>query len=438
LRGDPSGILFVGNMGCKEITVFDGDLEQVATGENLIENPFDLDSPAPFGVTGLDWQSGQGGDFTDCQGASENDGCRFGVQDEQAVMWEVTNIAGADTSFRMFQFADLVDCRWSGNRPCPIVNCPAADSGDDESACPAKEDQVLDLAQLLIRADQTGVFENLAFGNSDVPVMAIPSYMRGEACFPDVNNIDECADNGFRFHSFFAVTDAVFTGNFYTDYKIDEFREGSADPCIIPASNSSIEAINETANLIVYNSDTFDTVSTAEGGRGGVIINDACNGRAGGYKWSSQTIGLELYDESSEAYIHQAERMMRELIVAGDELLCSPFADPAGGPDLGPLLSSSDCAKISGELGQMQDKLATCLDSLYVPKSGNNSENCNAFFTKVQNLQNVTDASAWPNPNISANLDVLRPNYEGEFRARLATLIFFIQSYVFNAVPPQG
>jgi hypothetical protein len=85
----------------------------------------------------------------------------------------------------------------------------------------------------------------------------------------------------------------------------------------------------------------------------------------------------------------------------------------------------------------MEQKLATCFDSLYYPQSGNSSENCNAFFTKVLNLQNVLAAAAWPNPDTS-NLDLLRPNYEGEFRARLATLLFFIESYVFNSVPEGG
>lgn len=436
VRGDPSGILFVGNRGCHTISVFDTN-GNLISDPGLTSNPFELAGP-DVDITGLDWQSGQGGDFEECQGATESAGCSFGAQTEQAVMWEVKNIPGTDTLFRMFQFVDLDDCRWSGNRPCPIVNCPLADLKPGGCPVPNKEDQVLDLAQVLIRADQTGAFERLAFGEGAVPVMAIPSYMRGEECYPSVNNSSDCVDNHYRFHSFFAVTDAIFKGTFFTDYKIDAFRDDSLDPCVIPDPNSTIDAINETANLIVYNSDTFDTVSTAEGGRGGVIINDGCNGRAGGYKWSSQTVGLELYDDSSESYIHQAERMMQELIVAGDELLCSPFGNPAGGPDLGPLLGSTDCSRIAGELAQMEEKLATCLSSLYVPKSGNNSENCNAFFTKVQNLQNVTDASAWPDLNLAANLDLLRPNYEGEFRARLATLIFFIESYVFNAEPPQA
>jgi hypothetical protein len=430
LRGDPSGVLFVGNMGCHELTLFNASLQLMAADDTFTGNPFNLGTPGPFHVSGLDWQSGQGGDFTDCQGLAEDAGCQFGAQEKQAVMWNVENVPGTDTSFRMFQFVDLVDCRWSGDRPCPILNCPSADGKPGGCPVPDAVNQVLDLAQVLIRADQTGVFGNLAFGDDPVPVMAIPAYMRGEACYPGAT--ESCLDNGYRFHSFFAVTDAVFTGNFFTDYKIDEFRDGSADLCLIPAPQSTIAEINETANLIVYNSsDIFGTVSGAEGGRGGVIINDACNGRAGGYKWSAQTIGLELYDESPEAYIHQADRMLQELIQAKDELLCSTFPDNS---QLGPLLLGSDCSKLGSELSQMQDKQATCFNSLYKPQSGNSAENCSAFFTKVQNLQNALNAAAWQYPD----LDSRRPNYEGEFRARLATLVFFINSYVLNGVPPGG
>jgi hypothetical protein len=428
LRGDPTGILFVGNMGCQELTVFDADLKQIAPDDSFTGNPFNLDSPAPFHVSGLDWQSGQGGDFIDCQGLSEDAGCEFGAQEKQAVMWNVGNVPGTDTSFRMFQFVDLVDCRWSGDRPCPILNCPSADGKGTACPAPNAKDQVLDLAQVLIRADQTGVFKNLAFGDDPVPEMAIPAYMRGEVEYPA--EAGGLKNNGYRFHSFFAVTDAVFTGNFFTDYKIDEFRVGSADPCFIPGPGSTVADINETANLIVYNSDTFNTVQSAEDGRGGVIINDACNGRAGGYKWSAQTVGLEFHDEEEVAYIDHADRMMLELKEAHDQLLCPVGPDPA-------LLPGSDCTKIGDELNQMEQKLATCFDSLYYPQSGNSSENCNAFFTKVLNLQNVLAAAAWPNPDTS-NLDLLRPNYEGEFRARLATLLFFIESYVFNSVPEGG
>ncbi len=443
VRGDPSGTLFVGNLGCREIRLLDGNGQLIQDAE--LSNPLVLDNPQDFLVQSLDWQSGQGGDFVDCQGANIQLGCEFGAQEDQAVMWSVENITGTDTTFRMFQFVDLVDCRWSSegisaDAACPVINCNTLSDG--MCVDPAKELQVLDLAPLLIRADKTGAFEQQAFGDETPPVMAIPAYMRGEECFPSSSDPTDCLDNGYRFHSFFAITDAVFTGNFSADYQIDEFRAAgvSEDPCVIPDPETSVQDINETANLIVYSSDTFDTVSSAEAGRGAVVINDACNGQAAGIRWSAQTVGLELHDEGADAYVHHASRMMQELKQAGDELLCSPFADPDGGPDLGPLLEPSgpDCSAIAKELQQMEDKLATCFGTLYFPQDGSSAENCNAFFTKVQNLQNALDATAWPDPNDPSNLDVLRPNYEGEFRARLASLLFFINSYVFNSVPDGG
>jgi hypothetical protein len=443
VRGDPSGTLFVGNRGCHDISIFNDQRLLTATGDELVSNPFGLDNPSAFLPDSLDWQSGQGGDFADCQSPSESQACDFGLKDTQAIMWDIENVPGSDTSYRMFQFANLVDCRWSNHRPCPIVNCPQADTGGNEASCPVREEQVLDLAQVLIRADKTGVFEEAAFGDRpEVPVMAIPAYMRGEECYPSIFNPNDCTENGYRFHSFFALTEAVFTGTFFVDYQIDEFRNGlSDDPCVIPLPGSSIPFINETANLIVYNSDTFGTVNRdgAEGRRGGVIINDACNGRGSAIKWSAQTIGMELYDESANAYIKRARHMMQELKQARAELLCASFSNPFAPPaTLGPLLGTADCASIQSELDQMDQKQTTCFDSLFSPQSGNSSENCNAFFTKVQNLQDVLNTVSWPNPNIAANFDVLRPNYEGEFRSRFAALVFFTQSYVLNGVPPGG
>jgi hypothetical protein len=145
----------------------------------------------------------------------------------------------------MFQFVDLVDCRWTGDRPCPIINCSGTDAlMGPWPACPTgPELQVLDLAQVLIRVDVTGDFQSAAWGAGPVDVMAIPAYLRAERCFPGIGVQGICdvgeVENGFRFYSFFAVTDAIFTGTFFVDYQVDEFRTGSLDPCIIPPVRES-------------------------------------------------------------------------------------------------------------------------------------------------------------------------------------------------------
>jgi hypothetical protein len=452
VRGDPSGTLFVGNRGCHDISIFNDQLLLTATGDELVSNPFGLDNPA-FLPDSLDWQSGQGGDFADCDAASMSeaegdDECTFGAKEEQAVWWNIQNV-GSDTSYRLFQFIDLVDCRWSTEGiseavPCPVINCDEFDDG--MCVDPGAEKQVLDLAQLLIRADQSGAFKEVAFGDGPVPLMAIPDYMRGEKCYPTLANGGLCDDgtannNGYRFHTFFAVTDAVFTGNFFVDYQINEFREGSSDPCDIPSPGSEISEINETANLIVYNSDSFGTVDRGlpEGTSGGVIINDGCNGRGSAIKWSAQSIGLELYDDRDRAYVDQAARMMGELKQAKSELLCDVFPDPDTFLLLGPLLDPAgpDCANIQAELDQMEQKQETCFTSLFKPLTGGSVPNCSAFFTKAQNLQDVLNAAAWPIPDPQDLDPMFRANYEGEFRSRLAALVFFMQSYVLNG-PADG
>jgi hypothetical protein len=115
--------------------------------------------------------------------------------------------------------------------------------------------------------------------------------------------------------------------------------------------------------------------------------------------------------------------------------LMPPDEDPE---TLGPLLLSSDCGLIQNELDQMSSKLGVCIDSLFASQQGNSAENCNAFFTKADNLEDVLDAAAWPNPGNPANLDLLRPNYEGEIRARRDALEFCGESYLLNGVPDGG
>jgi hypothetical protein len=450
VRGDPSGILFAGNRGgnsmgnCNAITLFDAYLVEIdeSTNESLVANPFILANSSagadPFLVESLDWQSGQGGDFTEgCDDPLALGGCQFGAIQNQAIMFDVQVAQGVqfDTTYRMFQFVDLVDCRHSGDRPCPILN----------PADPV-EKQVLNLTGLLLAADETGVFRQLAFGDlpdEDLPVMAIPEWMRGEATYPDSNG--DPVNNNYKFVSFFAVTDAIFQKTFFVDYQIDLFRfDDSHDPCVIPPAESTIADVNETANLIVYNSgDGFGTVDRGgvQGTRGAVIGNSFCNGGASRARWSANTIGLEFHEDDNEfLYIEQVTRMANELEDVRRDLLCSPFPNPAGGPDLGPLLDPTgpDCSNLENDLHQVIIKLATCTSAQLYPIQGNSAENCNAFFTQVQNLRNAAAGAAWPTPATVSDIDVLRPNYEGEFLARIDALVFFVESYMLNAVPAGG
>ena len=466
LRFDPTGdgLLYAGNRGCANITLFEihqttGRLQEIdeSTNEQLADNPFELDESVAtstmdsFLVETLDYQAGEGGDFTvDCGDPlvlnDPESGCQYGAVEGQAIMFEVKIAEGVnfDTTYRMFQFVDLVDCRWSGDLPCPILNPTAS-----------KEEQVLNLTDLLLQADETGVFEQLAFGDEDPPIMAIPPYMRGEATYPDSSGNE--VPNGYKFVSFFAVTDAIFLKTFFVDYQIDLFRpDGSSDPCLIPPSGSLIPAINETANLIVYNSgDGFGTVDRSadldnqgdvQGTRGGVIGNSFCNGGASRARWSANTIGLEFHeDDNPRLYVEQVERMALELQQVRDTLICLPFdnaeydpTDPNDSPTLGPLLLGSDCSTLQSNLNQVANKLAVCIESVESTPQGNSTENCNAFFTKINNLRSAADAAAWPLPASVANLDLLRPNYEGEFLARIDALEFFVESYLLNSVPQGG
>ncbi len=136
--------------------------------------------------------------------------------------------------------------------------------------------------------------------------------------------------------------------------------------------------------------------------------------------------------------------MLDELQQVKDQLICSAFPNPYGAGDLGPLLQTADCNTIQGQLDQLGRTFATCESALTSPTTGSSQENCNAFFTKVNNLRAVLDDASWPDPEtlptpLPGPLDpqvlLFKPNYEGEIYQRLITLEFFVRNYMVNSGP---
>jgi hypothetical protein len=490
LRWDPSGVLFAGNRGCNSVTLFDEnlDLKPTAPDAELVANPFILEDPvleAPdlvdsdlFLVDGLDWTVGQPGDFGDC-GGDETAPCPFGLHAGGAVMYGVQTI-GTNTSFLMLEFI-YPDCRHAlgGTLECPITNCqnrwpdwwlppvpPATEPVDPGCMEPNPAKQVLDIAPMLEELDESGILADL-----DLQPMRVPANMRGERRVPIVQPVDDsspvdcsdplnnppndppkCDENGYEIITYFAVNETIFEKTFSVDYKLTLVRaDGSIDPCLIPAPGSSIGAINETANIILYNSsDGFPTVDRggAEGDRGGVISNSFCNGGGTRARWSANTISLEFYEDEDDQdelilnpwlYVDEARRMMAELRQMKETKICAAFPNPEGGPDLGPLLNplGPDCGFIEDELVHVDRTLGVCLESLYKSRQGNSAENCNAFVTKIANLEAVLVPADWP-PQVPANFSMLTPNYEGEFSARIEALEFLVLSYAVNSAPAEG
>lgn len=468
VRGDPNGTLFVGDMYCQEITIFDDMLDPVddTVMDELADNPFELPD---FSITSLDWISGAGGDFNvECNdegGLGVQDpgvGCQAGQKEGQLVMWDVDVDESSESSYRGFQYENVEDCRWTGTLPCPVLNpeCP-----DPNTACGLDpQDMVLDIAPLLLALDTSGTWEALL---SDGPqTMAIPKYVRGERCVPltDSDYVDptENCPNGFYFNNYrffvFAIeTEARWPSGevFYNDIDVDElwdfseFNLTSDDQCMIPGPNSSIEDIAETLGVFLWNSsDAFGTVNRnkfgtnpAEGTRGGVFTNSFCNGGRTGARWSALSAGLEFYDLEAAPnpllYNQQAERMMDELVQVADEYVCNQFDNPqTPAADLiGPLVT--DCSSIYVELNQMDQKLDTCLESTYADTNGGNaSPNCSAFFTKVVNAKEAVAIS--PKAELDPFDPALTGNYVGEILMRLDAIDFFVSNYVIPAVPASG
>ncbi|MEJ2287307.1 MAG: hypothetical protein P8Y02_01475 [Deinococcales bacterium] len=150
---------------------------------------------------------------------------------------------------------------------------------------------------------------------------------------------------------------------------------------------------------------------------------------------------MEFYQETPTLYVDEARIMMSELRQTKDELICEAFPDPDTGELLGPLLPLSDCATLEGELDQVEQKFNTCIDSLFAAQEGNSAENCNAYFTKMQNLRDVATAAAWPvapDPVPGEDLRLFEPNYEGEFFVRIDAFEFLMSNYVLKTVPADG
>ncbi len=491
LRADPiNALAYLGNLHCGSVTLLtssaDGSLEQILVSDpleddaTLTENPFLLEDG--LSVTSLDWQEGvtvnvAGEGCTSPNGPTpffnpalpDEDYCNLGQIDQQVSLWNVT--AEGDTDKRFFLFKNLVDCRLAAEEDWVGPTCPTVGSCTGDPGTPGYE-CLLDVAQLAIQADRSGVFTEVAFGGDpkSAPEMLIASNIFGEECYPLDDPDDgaedlECGEgsgklfNNYRFNVLFAAKDSPFSGEsifrrtFLLDFQINDTRVNSDDVCIDAYTDESIydliadapnplPLIQETGNLIVYNSSDLRFGTVDRGGdekdRGGVIINSFCNRGGGGFRFSAYSFGLEYISTDPRHYADEADRMLSELQQAKDELICEPDDESLT------LLSDSDCQAIENDLRQVRFKFDTCIDSLTKPIQGDSEENCSALDTQIRALRSSVENADWPELLVApedalpADLRKLTPNREGEFFSRLDTFVYFLESYVKPSALPDG
>lgn len=456
LRDDPiADILYVTNEACGTITVLDAMGDPVDTNLSGMDPVvFDFDGGgADFKPNAVSVKIGQSIDFSDCTGEDidADEVCQYSDEPNGARQFGTIVNPASDPSGRMYEFF-LDDCRWTEAPDCPIVNCLAR-NGAGVCTSPHKTQQVLNLTELLLRADVSGEFARDAFGDpADAPLMTIPANVRGEKEAPKCDLLELFCETEpdpdpvpleYQFVTFYAVTDTVFQGVFFTQYDVDALRDlRTNDLCNAPDRPSTVAAVNETANLILHNRDTHSTIN---GDTDGFVINSFCN-RGGGssFNWSAQSVGLEFHNEDEVAYLEFTGQQMDDLDDALDQLLCSDFPDPDDPTvpprRLGPLLTGGECTSIEEHLIQIRAKQEVCHDAQLFTPQGNSNENCNAFFTKVENLQRALDDNTvitWPSAP-TADLALLAPNYEGEFRSRLASLNYAMEEWFLNAIRAEG
>ncbi len=468
MRQDPDEVaVFALNRACGNLAVLDPT--------NLVDPVIDTDDDGAllFALTNValddsvetinpeavDARPGESGTFADCE---VGETCQLGQGAEQLTQSgsRIVEVETFDPGYRIFQ-SFLIDCRYTGDRPCPIVNCPGADEiGGDETGCPAPEEQILNLTELFIRSDTTGEVGVLV-PNRDDPA-TIPGRFRGEKEFPNrtgnpvdckygVGTTPELCFNNYEFYSFFALSDVVFNGPFELTVDVDQFRLNangiiiSDDPCpvILPSGADDLtreEEVNDRANVVVHNRDRYDTIPDAVGNRkGAVLIDRACGSKkAGGYDWSWTSIGLEPADFTARDYLDFAKLQLQELFQVKEVLLCTAFDDPDTFDSV-QILSEADCDLVQTELEQVGGKAGVCFDALLRPQQGDSRENCGALFAQIDNLVNtVENRIIRPDPAIAADILKLKPAYLAEFEARIGAFRFSTEEWLLKVTPSGG
>ncbi|MDH3719146.1 MAG: hypothetical protein OES79_13595, partial [Planctomycetota bacterium] len=370
-----------------------------------------------------------------------------------------------DPAYRIFE-SFINDCRWSGNRPCPIVNCPAAAvapaglgtfvgnsdcNGDgDPLTTGEREEQVLDLTKATLEAESSGALAALL--PDPPPVVTIPANLRGDETYPRLGGGTPVFNN-YEFYSLWAVSEVLIADVFdlVIDVDLHRFDEfgviNSDDPSDVdlPADADAATRLAEVAdrsNAVIHNRDTYNTVPRGfpedvdPDSKSGVLI-DASIGSKGakGFQWSAVTYGLQTYYDSAAGYLDLAKQQLFELQAHKDAFLCSQFEDP----DMvlvGPTLSAGDCAFLQGKLDQVNVKSNVCHAALLQPQQGASRENCSALFTQIDNLLATLDTQITP-PALT-DFAIIEPNYLGEFKSRVLAYRFTTEEWLLPVTPNGG
>ncbi len=458
-------LLYVANQACGEVTVFaneGGTLTETFNTPLPLDNDPDAASPwngADFFPSDIDVQIGSIGDLDDCTAAAVSEACQIGEREDEARVYEI-EVFGDESTFRGFKFI-FEDCRWSEGLPsgqrCPVTNC--GNWTDDVCTSPRKEEQVLDIMALALLADNSGEFRRTLADPDNPPEVTLPGYLRAEDYIPIYDGLPEpvlvepdppptgLVWNDWTFYWYFLATDAVIYETFNTQYNLDRIRGIGYDLCDKLPFGSSIVAVNQRSNVIAYTPDYYDTIDREWDNtdkKSATVLNSDCNrSRATSYQWSGQVVGIEFTEEEPDTFLEFTALQFDELQQVKDELLCNADLVLPDGPAGRSILDSpddvGDCSAIQTGLNDISDKLSVC-HLAALDTQGNSAENCNALFTKITNLRNILDTQiSWPQIGSAdaALLRILRPNYEGEFRARLDAFEYALSDWWLpsNAAP---
>jgi hypothetical protein len=451
MRQDPGEtVVFALNRAGANLVVLDPtnlgnpviDTDRDLTGTFALTNSGSTETIYPEAV---DARPGESGTFADCE---EGETCQLGQTAGQLTQTnsKVVEVETFDPSYRIFQ-SYLTDCRSSGDRPCPIVNCESADGGTGCEESDPKY-QILNLTELFIRSDSTGELEQLI--PQDDPA-TIPGRFRGEKFFPNrTGNAEECK---YKASDGYPSTDEL---PFELTVDVDQFRLNdlgvsiSDDPCpvILPAEADTLtreDEVNDRANVIVHNRDSYDTIADDNGEtKSAVLIDRSCGSRkGGGYAWSYTSTGLEPADFDARDYLDFANLQLTQLETFRDEKLCSPIEDLDNPASFFQILSSDpgsdDCGLVEREIEQVSEKAETCFAALEKPQQGESRENCGALFAQIGNLvTTVEEEITRPDSTNPDDIPKLKTAYLAEFESRIGAFRFSTEEWLLKVTPNGG
>jgi hypothetical protein len=392
---------------------------QVLALEPTFDDPDDLDSTKLFGfvnatdsggditlsttgypVLGPTLAPGASIDLTKC-GVGETCTLVSGTESGQAAtMSNVTTVPNSETGMTLFLIEGLPDCRLI---PAACVALLGLDDASDllgsviiDRGTPGGHPaaQLLNVTPLL-PLEVTEPF------NGVLPAMWISQQYQAQ--------MEPGEKDGF-FNAFFGFTDANFSGVFDVVVKVGELTDYKRGCRYGDSDNTPVEELifkdgpnNEGYDVAVKVSEGFisidrDYISGTTGNDHEVMLTntDCGSSRMSGSRWSLWAFdlgfspdtfdGTDISEDDDAVFAKLLVSLYGDLDRTVNELACEPVD---GQITMTSPLDKLACDDFNSSLLNTLDKLDKCLEATVDPKQSSRNQNCQAYVSQFQQLQNT-------------------------------------------------